>query len=460
MKKNCLSPFRKLKQHNGMKLFSWLRICKRREERQLPFACIIQADTAQRQRKPPSWKEFPSPRKDERGKTSWCSLLGHVTKDLLRFHPTHSSEAETYRDGQEKGKKIWGYREQRRGGSDYSSETCSMDKQSRLCRRRKNQETSQLLRMPQRYQQEPWCTAIRARRCQLPPSLSPCRCSQLRVLCKTAAWMALPRPTPLPQARFRRAPPAVCLHAAALPPITSLHCPEGSNAHGRRCQQLGSLRPLACGPESGPVFSVTGLHNPAPQEPAPVAAYRHVPSLTLDTILHRSVYTQGEIVQPWESTPTSRVPEAAGEPAADPGPCCLSALYTHRDLSWPCSRVFVPHQSRPPPPPVLASGCWTWRCSWRPQQPLGKPCSVCWGPHSCWILVTRAEAVTAPESRAARCPCVWCPEPLEKSHGQRSLVGYSPWSHKESDMTDWLSSQTPIMCQSLILVLGLQTWDL
>jgi len=24
-------------------------------------------------------------------------------------------------------------------------------------------------------------------------------------------------------------------------------------------------------------------------------------------------------------------------------------------------------------------------------------------------------------------------------HGQRSLVGYSPWGHKESDMTEWLS---------------------
>ena len=27
----------------------------------------------------------------------------------------------------------------------------------------------------------------------------------------------------------------------------------------------------------------------------------------------------------------------------------------------------------------------------------------------------------------------------EKSHGQRSLVGYSPWSCKESDMTEQLS---------------------
>ena len=25
-----------------------------------------------------------------------------------------------------------------------------------------------------------------------------------------------------------------------------------------------------------------------------------------------------------------------------------------------------------------------------------------------------------------------------KSHGQKSLVGYSPWGHKESDMTEWL----------------------
>ena len=28
---------------------------------------------------------------------------------------------------------------------------------------------------------------------------------------------------------------------------------------------------------------------------------------------------------------------------------------------------------------------------------------------------------------------------LENPHGQRSLVGYSPWGHKESDTTKWLS---------------------
>ena len=30
---------------------------------------------------------------------------------------------------------------------------------------------------------------------------------------------------------------------------------------------------------------------------------------------------------------------------------------------------------------------------------------------------------------------------LENPHGERSLVGYSPWGHKESDMTERLSTQ-------------------
>ena len=36
----------------------------------------------------------------------------------------------------------------------------------------------------------------------------------------------------------------------------------------------------------------------------------------------------------------------------------------------------------------------------------------------------------------------WQPTPVflpGESHGQRSLVGYSPWSHKESDTTEWLT---------------------
>ena len=31
---------------------------------------------------------------------------------------------------------------------------------------------------------------------------------------------------------------------------------------------------------------------------------------------------------------------------------------------------------------------------------------------------------------------------LENSHGLRSLAGYSPWDHKESDMTERLSTHT------------------
>ena len=38
----------------------------------------------------------------------------------------------------------------------------------------------------------------------------------------------------------------------------------------------------------------------------------------------------------------------------------------------------------------------------------------------------------------------WQPTPVflsGKSHGQRSLVGYSSWSRKELDMTEWLSTE-------------------
>ena len=35
-------------------------------------------------------------------------------------------------------------------------------------------------------------------------------------------------------------------------------------------------------------------------------------------------------------------------------------------------------------------------------------------------------------------PLQYC---LENPHGQRSLVGYSPWGHKESDTTERLSTE-------------------
>ena len=49
----------------------------------------------------------------------------------------------------------------------------------------------------------------------------------------------------------------------------------------------------------------------------------------------------------------------------------------------------------------------------------------------------------------------WQPTPAllpGKLHGLRSLVGYSPWGHKESDTTEWLHSLT----QPLIVFLMLQ----
>ena len=44
--------------------------------------------------------------------------------------------------------------------------------------------------------------------------------------------------------------------------------------------------------------------------------------------------------------------------------------------------------------------------------------------------------VHRPPGRGHGNPLQYC---LENPHGQRSLVGHSPWGHKESDTTEWLS---------------------
>ena len=47
-----------------------------------------------------------------------------------------------------------------------------------------------------------------------------------------------------------------------------------------------------------------------------------------------------------------------------------------------------------------------------------------------------------PWVRKIPCKKEWQPIPVflsGESHGQRSLAGYSPWGHKESDMTEWLT---------------------
>ena len=46
----------------------------------------------------------------------------------------------------------------------------------------------------------------------------------------------------------------------------------------------------------------------------------------------------------------------------------------------------------------------------------------------------------------------WQPTPVflpEEFHGQRSLIGYSPWGHKESDMTQHL---TLVKCKLILYV--------
>ena len=46
----------------------------------------------------------------------------------------------------------------------------------------------------------------------------------------------------------------------------------------------------------------------------------------------------------------------------------------------------------------------------------------------------------------------WQPTPVflpVEFHGQRSLAGYSPWGHKESDTTEWLTQSTQSTCSYL-----------
>ena len=52
----------------------------------------------------------------------------------------------------------------------------------------------------------------------------------------------------------------------------------------------------------------------------------------------------------------------------------------------------------------------------------------------------------------------WQPTPvilLGKSYGQRSLVGYSPWDHKELDTTEWLSTQHTVLKMMIKITLCL-----
>ena len=60
----------------------------------------------------------------------------------------------------------------------------------------------------------------------------------------------------------------------------------------------------------------------------------------------------------------------------------------------------------------------------------------------------------------------WQPTPVflpRESHGQRNLVGYSPWGHEESDRTEQLNNRTPqafLWFFWFLVLLPLQKWSL
>ena len=93
-----------------------------------------------------------------------------------------------------------------------------------------------------------------------------------------------------------------------------------------------------------------------------------------------------------------------------------------------------------------------------PGQGIGYPLQYSWALLS-WTRLERLKRASERASRRLRI-CLQCRRPgldpwvgkigghdnplqyshLENPHGQRSLVGYSPWGHKESDMAERLST--------------------
>ena len=56
----------------------------------------------------------------------------------------------------------------------------------------------------------------------------------------------------------------------------------------------------------------------------------------------------------------------------------------------------------------------------------------------------------------------WQPTPVflpGEFHGQRSLVGYSLWGHKESDIADQLNNNMEIRGDGFTLSKGLEVWE-
>ena len=65
------------------------------------------------------------------------------------------------------------------------------------------------------------------------------------------------------------------------------------------------------------------------------------------------------------------------------------------------------------------------------------------------IFSTQGSNLGLLSCRKIPCRREWLPTPvflLGESHGQRSLAGYSPWGHKELDMTEWQTHSFEIIC--------------
>ena len=82
----------------------------------------------------------------------------------------------------------------------------------------------------------------------------------------------------------------------------------------------------------------------------------------------------------------------------------------------------------------LTLSCWLpW---WLSGKEPACPCRRCWFNHWVGKILWRKK---------------WQPTPVffpGESHGQRSLVGYSPWGHRESDTTE--ATEQALMISSLI----------
>ena len=67
-----------------------------------------------------------------------------------------------------------------------------------------------------------------------------------------------------------------------------------------------------------------------------------------------------------------------------------------------------------------------------------------------------------PWVRKIPCRRAWQPTPVflpGECHGQRSLVGYSPWDSKESDTTEWLTLYLSVSTMVPVKISFIMSWE-